>query len=102
MIRSRSIAPLVSIVVLIASLTSAASSRGQDAADYAIYAEYSLSNKRMVAGWNIRVFNKKEVQEARKQLVSEGASPTLDDKHSADGCDSRGLVDAAITSRRRR
>jgi hypothetical protein len=65
MMRSRSIAPLVSIVALIASTAVAACSRGQEApaADYAVYAEYSLSNKPMVAGWNARVFNKKEVQE---------------------------------------
>ena len=61
----RSIVPLVSIFALIASATVAACGRGQQAplADYAVYAEYSLSNKPMVAGWKTRVFNKKEVQE---------------------------------------
>ncbi|ORW98591.1 hypothetical protein AWC29_04070 [Mycobacterium triplex] len=61
----RSIAPLVAIVALIAGTTVAACGRGQGApaAEYAVYAEYSLSNKPMVAGWNARVFNKKEVQE---------------------------------------
>ncbi|WP_445164089.1 hypothetical protein ACTXG5_13360 [Mycobacterium sp. Dal123C01] len=65
MMRSRSIAPLVVIVALIASTAVTACGRGQEApaADYAVYAEYSLSNKPMVAGWNARVFNKKEVQE---------------------------------------
>lgn len=71
MIRSRSI---VSIVALIASTALAACSRGHEtpAADYAVYAEYSLSNKPMVAGWNARVFNKKEVQE--------GDNISLDDR----------------------
>jgi hypothetical protein len=62
MIRSRS---LVVIVALVAGTAVAACSRGHEvpAADYAVYAEYSLSNKPMVAGWNARVFNKKEVQQ---------------------------------------
>ncbi len=75
MIRSRSIVSIVSIVALIASAAAvAACSRDHDAraADYAVYAEYSLSNKPMVAGWNTRVFNKKEVQE--------GENISLDDK----------------------
>lgn len=74
MIRSRSIAPLVATIALIASIAVAACSRSPDAsaADYAVYAEYSLSNKPMVAGWNARVFNKKEVQE--------GENISLDDR----------------------
>jgi hypothetical protein len=66
MIRFRSTALLVSIAALIASTFLAACDRSHDvaAADYAVYAEYSLSNKPMVAGWNARVFNKKEVQES--------------------------------------
>jgi hypothetical protein len=65
MVGRRSIVPLVWIFALIASATVAACGRGQQAplADYAVYAEYSLANKPMVAGWNTRVFNKKEVQE---------------------------------------
>lgn len=62
MIKSSSIAPL--ILALIASSAVAACGRGHDVlADYAVYAEYSLSNKPMVPGWNTRVFNKKEVQQ---------------------------------------
>jgi hypothetical protein len=73
-IRSRSIAPLVVIVALVAGIAVAACGRGHEvpAADYAVYAEYSLSNKPMVAGWNARVFNKKEVQE--------GGNISLDDR----------------------
>jgi hypothetical protein len=70
MIRSRSIAPLVVIVALIASIVVAACSRGQ-VATAADYAEYSLSNKPMVAGWNARVFNKKEVQEGGDMSLDE-------------------------------
>src|ERR1700722_3177716 len=75
MVGRRSIVPLVSIFALIASATVAACGRGQQAplADYAVYAEYSLSNEPMVAGWNTRVFNKKEVQE--------GGNISLDDHH---------------------
>jgi hypothetical protein len=71
--RSRSIAPLVFTVALIASIAVAACGRGQDvpAAEYAVYAEYSLSNKPMVAGWNARVFNKKEVQEGENISLDE-------------------------------
>jgi hypothetical protein len=60
---SRPIVSLALVVALIASV--AACSRDQDApaADYAVYAEYSLTNKPMVAGWNTRVFNKREVEE---------------------------------------
>jgi hypothetical protein len=59
---------------MVASVAVTACSRGQEvpAADYAVYAEYSLSNKPMVAGWNARVFNKKEVQE--------GQNISLDDR----------------------
>jgi hypothetical protein len=74
MMRSRSHASLVSIIALIASPAVAACGRGQDvaAADFAVYAEYSLSNKPVVAGWNTRVFNKKEVQQ--------GGNISLDDQ----------------------
>jgi hypothetical protein len=68
MIRSRSIVSVVSVVALIASVAAvAACSRTQDspAPDYAVYAEYSLSNKPMVAGWNTRVFNKREIEEGK-------------------------------------
>lgn len=43
----------------------AACSRAQEVspADYAVYAEYSLTNKPMVPGWNTRVFNRREVEE---------------------------------------
>jgi hypothetical protein len=53
------------VVGLTAGAATAACDRNPDApiADYAVYAEYSLSNKPMVAGWNARVFNKKEIQE---------------------------------------
>ena len=73
MIRSRSIALLVFTVALVASIAVAACGRGQDvpAAEYAVYAEYSLSNKPMVAGWNARVFNKKEVQEGENISLDE-------------------------------
>ncbi|WP_179473776.1 hypothetical protein [Mycolicibacterium vinylchloridicum] len=33
--------------------------------DYAVYAEYSLTSKPMVAGWNTRAFNKREVEEGK-------------------------------------
>ena len=71
--RSRSIAPLVFTVALIASIAVAACGRGQDgpAAECAVYAEYSLSNKPMVAGWDARVFNKKEVQEGENISLDE-------------------------------
>jgi hypothetical protein len=50
------------VVGLTAGAATAACDRNPDA-PIADYAEYSLSNKPMVAGWNARVFNKKEIQE---------------------------------------
>jgi hypothetical protein len=65
MIGSRAIASVVSVVAL--AVTVAACSRSQEPveADYAVYGEYSLSSKPMVAGWNTRVFNKREVEEGK-------------------------------------
>jgi hypothetical protein len=58
---------VVSVVALIAAGAVAACSRTEDppAVDYAVYAEYSLSSKPMVAGWNTRVFNKREVEDGK-------------------------------------
>jgi hypothetical protein len=75
MIGSRSVAWVVSAVTLVAGAAAVtACSRSQEpaTADYAVYAEYSLSSKPMVAGWNTRVFNKREVEE--------GANISLDDQ----------------------
>ena len=68
MIGSRSLASIVSVVALASGAAGvAACSRNQApaAVDYAVYGEYSLSSKPMVAGWNARVFNKREVEEGK-------------------------------------
>jgi hypothetical protein len=75
MIGSRSAAWVVSAVTLVAgaaAVTACSRSHESAAADYAVYAEYSLSSKPMVAGWNTRVFNKREVEE--------GTNISLDDQ----------------------
>lgn len=73
MIRSRWIASLACVVALVVSAVAGCSSDGPAPTnEYAVYAEYSLSNKPMVAGWNTRVFNTREVQE--------GQSISLDDQ----------------------
>ncbi|WP_445165413.1 hypothetical protein ACTXG7_15970 [Mycolicibacterium sp. Dal123E01] len=72
---SRSVASIFSVAMLVAGAgTSAACSRDQAPAamGYAVYAEYSLSSKPMAAGWNTRVFNKREAEE--------GKSISLDDQ----------------------
>jgi hypothetical protein len=74
-IGSRSVASIVSVAVLAvgaAAATSCSRSREQTSVDYAVYAEYSLTSKPMVAGWNARVFNKREVEE--------GSNISLDDQ----------------------
>lgn len=73
MIRCRWTVLTASVLALVAGLV-ASCSRSQDAPshEYAVYAEYSLTNKPMVAGWNARVFNKREIQE--------GQSISLDDQ----------------------
>jgi hypothetical protein len=59
-------------VALLAVAAASGCSRDASEPEYAVYAEYSLTNKPMVAGWNTRVFNKREVQE--------GDHISLDDK----------------------
>jgi hypothetical protein len=73
MSRPSPIVAVISVIALIAGVV-AACSRAEDAPtpSYAVYAEYSLSNKPMVAGWNTRVFNKREVES--------GTNISLDDK----------------------
>jgi hypothetical protein len=56
-------AQFVLVVALIAGIAACSREQETPAADYAVYAEYSLTNKPMVAGWNARVFNKREVEE---------------------------------------
>ncbi|MBB3603826.1 hypothetical protein FHT40_003487 [Mycolicibacterium sp. BK556] len=66
MIGSRSVASIVSAIALATGatmLTSCSRTPEPPAVDYAVYAEYSLTSKPMVAGWNTRVFNKREVEE---------------------------------------
>lgn len=65
---------VVAVLVLAGSAALVACGRdeGTPTAEFAIYAEHSLSNKPMVRGWNTRVFNKREVQE--------GQSISLDDQ----------------------
>jgi hypothetical protein len=68
MIRTRALSPVVTVVALASGATAVgACGRAQEpaAADYAVYAEYSLTSKPMVAGWNTRVFNKREVEEGK-------------------------------------
>jgi hypothetical protein len=65
MIGSRSLASIVSVVALAASVAACSRSQEPAAVDYAVYGEYSLSSKPMVAGWNTRVFNKREVEEGK-------------------------------------
>jgi hypothetical protein len=68
MVGSRSVASVVSAVTLIvgaAAVTACSRSQEPAAADYAVYAEHSLTSKPMVAGWNTRVFNKREVEEGK-------------------------------------
>jgi hypothetical protein len=75
MVGSRSFTAVVCVVAVTAGAAAvAACSRTQEpaAADYAVFAEYSLTSKPMVAGWNTRVFNKRE--------VTEGKNISLDDQ----------------------
>jgi hypothetical protein len=51
------------VAVAVLAVAAAGCSRDVPAPEYAVYAEYSLTNKPMVAGWNTRVFNKRETEE---------------------------------------
>ena len=63
MILIRRVPSLVLAVVLILSVAACSREHEAPTADYAVYAEYSLTNKPMEAGWNTRVFNKREVEQ---------------------------------------
>lgn len=69
---------LVLAALAVAQLATAATIAGCDpnpstpTAEYAVYAEYALTNKPVLPGWNTRVFNTREVQE--------GQSVSLDEK----------------------
>jgi hypothetical protein len=66
MSRSGSIVSVVSVAALIVGAVAACiRPQVEPTPDYAVYAEYSLSNKPMVAGWNTRVFNKREVENGK-------------------------------------
>ncbi|MCV7195553.1 hypothetical protein [Mycobacterium angelicum] len=75
MTRTRALTLAASALALIATAATVAGCDRHPAtptAEYAVYAEYALTNKPVVPGWNTRVFNTREVQE--------GQSISLDDK----------------------
>lgn len=67
MIGSRSIMSVLTFALIAGTGAVTGCSRSDEPAarDFAVYAEYSLSSKPMVAGWNTRIFNKREVEEGK-------------------------------------